>query len=182
MSDVGQISSTRRRERNAMYAIELLHLRQSSISEDGQAKWGLRISTGIPRMSYPQTPGKRQQTVTSHRLQISSATLWATAVQDDDRHAESKKRDAREERTRGETCVRTAWQTVATDGMQFQLDGIVEGRLGVHGCSVMEDYYSWSLRRLMSESCVSPWHAWAPFVPTVVYCSVALVRNAALQT
>lgn len=130
----------------------------------------------------PKRQGRGSRVVTSHRLQISSATLWATAVQDDDRHAESKKRDAREERTRGETCVRTAWQTVATDGMQFQLDGIVEGRLGVHGCSVMEDYYSWSLRRLMSESCVSPWHAWAPFVPIVVYCSVALVRNAALQT
>ena len=37
-------------------------------------------------------------------------------------------------------------------GWQFQLDGIVEVPLGVHGCSVMEDYYSWSLRRLMSES------------------------------
>jgi hypothetical protein len=30
-------------------------------------------------------------------------------------------------------------------GWQFQLDGIVEDPLGVHGCSVMEDYYSWSL-------------------------------------
>jgi hypothetical protein len=65
---------------------------------------------------------------------------------------------------------------------QFQLDGIVQVRLGVHGCSVMEDYYSWRLWRLLADSSVSPWHAWAPFVPTVVYCSAALVQNAALQT
>lgn len=68
-------------------------------------------------------------------------------------------------------------------GWQFQLDGIVEVPLGVHGCSVMEDYYSWSLRRLMSESSVSPWHAWAPFRS---YSSVLLqcgaCANAALQT
>jgi hypothetical protein len=62
--------------------------------------------------------------------------------------------------------------------MQFQLDGIVEVRLGVHGCQrhgglvFLED---------VAAASVSPWHAWAPFVPTVVYCSVALVQNAALQ-
>jgi hypothetical protein len=40
--------------------------------------------------------------------------------------------------------------------MQFQLDGIVQVRLGVHGCSVMEDYYSWRLWRLLADSSVSP--------------------------
>lgn len=86
----------------------------------------------------------------------------------------------------GKRAFLTTWQNryEEWDG-NFQLDGIVEVRLGVHGCSVMEEDYSWRLSAADGGlECFSPWHAWALFVPTVVscYCSAALVQNAALQT
>jgi hypothetical protein len=64
------------------YAVELLHLRLSSISEDGKEKWRLAAALSYLKCLIPKRQGRGNRVVTSHRLQISSATRRATTVQD----------------------------------------------------------------------------------------------------
>jgi hypothetical protein len=114
------------------------HLRQSSISEDGQEKWRL-AAAALPYLEclIPKRQGRGNRVATSHRLQISSATRrhGVGGMMTGTRRARSV---TQEKRGQGERrAFLQHGKPLRTVGWQFQLDGIVQVRLGVHGCSVM---------------------------------------------
>jgi hypothetical protein len=162
------------------------HLRQSSISEDGQEKWRL-AAAALPYLEclIPKRQGRGNRVATSHRLQISSATRrhGVGGMMTGTRRARSV---TQEKRGQGERrAFLQHGKPLRTVGWQFQLDGICASSIGCARLQRHEDYYSWRLWRLLADSSVSPWHMHGPLSYLqwcVAHCSTALVQNAALQT
>jgi hypothetical protein len=164
------------------------HLRQSSISEDGQEKWRL-AAAALPYLEclIPKRQGRGNRVATSHRLQISSATRrhGVGGMMTGTRRARSV---TQEKRGQGERrAFLQHGKPLRTVGWQFQLDGIVQVRLGVHGCSVMRIIIlggcggCWRTRVFLHGICMGPFRTYSSVLHIAVrrLCKMQPYRPAA---